>query len=87
MLRRRSSRGPARPAAGAVARRAAQAAAIMRPLLDRLDRLERDINLLQRQVYRGGSPAARRCRRRPATRNRRVNARCAWTRSRTRCAP
>jgi tol-pal system protein YbgF len=27
----------------------------IRPLLDRLDRLERDINLLQRQVYRGGS--------------------------------
>jgi tol-pal system protein YbgF len=26
----------------------------IRPLLDRLDRLERDINLLQRQVYRGG---------------------------------
>lgn len=25
----------------------------MRPLLDRLDRLERDLNLLQRQVYRG----------------------------------
>lgn len=33
-----------------------------RPLLDRLDRLERDLNLLQRQVYRGkvegGAPAA-----------------------------
>jgi tol-pal system protein YbgF len=27
----------------------------MRPLLDRLDRLERDMNQLQRQVYRGGS--------------------------------
>jgi len=26
----------------------------IRPLLDRLDRLERDMNLLQRQVYRGG---------------------------------
>ncbi|HXZ02740.1 MAG TPA: tol-pal system protein YbgF [Stellaceae bacterium] len=28
----------------------------LRPLLDRLDRLERDMNLLQRQVYRGASP-------------------------------
>ena len=28
----------------------------LRPLLDRLDRLERDMNLLQRQVYRGTSP-------------------------------
>ncbi|HZB92115.1 MAG TPA: tol-pal system protein YbgF [Stellaceae bacterium] len=28
----------------------------LRPLLDRLDRLERDMNLLQRQVYRGGGP-------------------------------
>jgi len=27
----------------------------LRPLLDRIDRLERDINLLQRQVYRGNS--------------------------------
>src|SRR5262249_9914945 len=27
----------------------------VRPLLDRRDRLERDINLLQRQVYRGGA--------------------------------
>jgi tol-pal system protein YbgF len=27
----------------------------LRPLLDRLDRLERDMNQLQRQVYRGGS--------------------------------
>jgi tol-pal system protein YbgF len=27
----------------------------IRPLLDRIDRLERDINLLQRQVYRGGT--------------------------------
>jgi tol-pal system protein YbgF len=34
----------------------------LRPLLDRLDRLERDMNLLQRQVYRGnaagGAPTA-----------------------------
>ncbi len=30
----------------------------IRPLLDRLDRLERDINLLQRQVYRGSSGSA-----------------------------
>jgi len=35
----------------------------VRPLLDRLDRLERDMNLLQRQIYRsntgpGGSPVA-----------------------------
>ena len=28
----------------------------VRPLLDRLDRLERDMNLLQRQVYRGTGP-------------------------------
>jgi len=28
----------------------------LRPLLDRLDRLERDMNLLQRQVYRGAGP-------------------------------
>src|SRR5580704_17537083 len=28
----------------------------LRPLLDRLDRLERDMNMLQRQVYRGTSP-------------------------------
>ena len=31
----------------------AQTADDMRPLYDRLDRLERDLNLLQRQVYRG----------------------------------
>jgi len=30
----------------------------VRPLLDRLDRLERDLNLLQRQVYRGKIEAA-----------------------------
>lgn len=30
----------------------------LRPLLDRLDRLERDMNLLQRQVYRSASPGA-----------------------------
>jgi len=30
----------------------------IRPLLDRLDRLERDVNLLQRQVYRGGAGSA-----------------------------
>ncbi|MGH7125081.1 MAG: tol-pal system protein YbgF [Stellaceae bacterium] len=30
----------------------------IRPLLDRMDRLERDINLLQRQVYRGGTGSA-----------------------------
>ena len=30
----------------------------IRPMLDRLDRLERDINLLQRQVYRGGTGSA-----------------------------
>jgi tol-pal system protein YbgF len=30
----------------------------LRPLLDRLDRLERDMNQLQRQVYRGGSSGA-----------------------------
>jgi tol-pal system protein YbgF len=28
----------------------------LRPLLDRIDRLERDMNLLQRQVYRGTGP-------------------------------
>ena len=33
----------------------AQQANDLRPLLDRLDRLERDMNLLQRQVYRGSS--------------------------------
>jgi tol-pal system protein YbgF len=27
----------------------------LRPLMDRLDRLERDVNLLQRQLYRGGA--------------------------------
>jgi tol-pal system protein YbgF len=32
----------------------AQQSEDLRPLLDRLDRLERDMNLLQRQVYRGG---------------------------------
>jgi tol-pal system protein YbgF len=30
----------------------------VRPLLDRLDRLERDMNLLQRQVYRGAVPGS-----------------------------
>lgn len=35
----------------------AQQANDLRPLLDRLDRLERDMNLLQRQVYRGSSPS------------------------------
>jgi len=30
----------------------------IRPLLDRLDRIERDVNLLQRQVYRGGTGSA-----------------------------
>jgi TolA-binding protein len=30
----------------------------IRPMLDRIDRLERDINLLQRQVYRGGAGSA-----------------------------
>ncbi|HUH84305.1 MAG TPA: tol-pal system protein YbgF [Stellaceae bacterium] len=30
----------------------------IRPLLDRLDRLERDMNLLQRQVYRSDGPTA-----------------------------
>jgi tol-pal system protein YbgF len=34
----------------------AQASNDVRPLLDRLDRLERDMNLLQRQVYRGNGP-------------------------------
>jgi tol-pal system protein YbgF len=29
----------------------------VKPLLDRIDRLERDVNLLQRQVYRGTSPS------------------------------
>jgi tol-pal system protein YbgF len=29
----------------------------LKPLLDRIDRLERDVNLLQRQVYRGTSPS------------------------------
>jgi len=28
----------------------------VRPLLDRIDRLERDVNMLQRQVYRGTAP-------------------------------
>jgi tol-pal system protein YbgF len=36
----------------------AQSADDLRPLLDRLDRLERDMNLLQRQVYRGDSGSA-----------------------------
>jgi tol-pal system protein YbgF len=30
----------------------------VRPLLDRLDRIERDMNMLQRQVYRGGTGGA-----------------------------
>jgi tol-pal system protein YbgF len=30
----------------------------LRPILDRLDRMERDMNQLQRQVYRGGSSGA-----------------------------
>src|SRR5690348_1504713 len=30
----------------------------LRPLLDRIDRLERDMNLLQRQVYRGSTAEA-----------------------------
>src|SRR6185437_13592619 len=34
----------------------AQTSNELRPLLDRLDRLERDMNMLQRQVYRGTSP-------------------------------
>ena len=34
----------------------AQTSNDVRPLLDRLDRLERDMNMLQRQVYRGTSP-------------------------------
>jgi tol-pal system protein YbgF len=34
----------------------AQTNSDLRPLLDRLDRLERDTNMLQRQVYRGTSP-------------------------------
>jgi tol-pal system protein YbgF len=34
----------------------AQANSDLRPLIDRLDRLERDMNLLQRQVYRGTGP-------------------------------
>ena len=29
----------------------------LQPLLDRIDRLERDVNMLQRQVYRGASPS------------------------------
>ena len=33
------------------------AAQDIKPLLDRIDRLERDVNLLQRQVYRGTSPS------------------------------
>lgn len=32
------------------------AAQDIKPLLDRIDRLERDVNLLQRQVYRGTAP-------------------------------
>ena len=38
--------------------RAQQGNSDVRPLLDRLDRLERDVNLLQRQVYRGSSGSA-----------------------------
>ncbi len=38
--------------------RAQQGNSDVRPLLDRLDRLERDVNLLQRQVYRGNSGSA-----------------------------
>jgi len=38
--------------------RAQQSNSDVRPLLDRLDRLERDVNLLQRQVYRGGNGSA-----------------------------
>ena len=42
-------------ALGLVGTAAAQSSDV-RPLLDRLDRLERDMNLLQRQVYRGTGP-------------------------------
>src|SRR5579864_1147836 len=38
----------------AVAPAGAQSDDELRPVMDRLDRLERDVNLLQRQVYRGG---------------------------------
>ena len=38
-----------------IARAQAQDNRDLRPLLDRLDRMERDMNQLQRQVYRGGS--------------------------------
>jgi tol-pal system protein YbgF len=41
-------------AAGAVPAAAQQSD--IKPLLDRIDQLERDVNLLQRQVYRGTSP-------------------------------
>jgi tol-pal system protein YbgF len=40
----------------ALAGTAAAQSTDVRPLLDRLDRLERDMNLLQRQVYRGTGP-------------------------------
>lgn len=44
-------------AASAVSLRPAAAQSDLQNLLDRVDRLERDIGTVQRQVYRGGSPA------------------------------
>jgi len=42
---------------GIVAAMSPAVAQDIKPLLDRIDRLERDVNLLQRQVYRGTSPS------------------------------
>jgi tol-pal system protein YbgF len=42
--------------AGLLLAPAARAQQDIQPLLDRIDRLERDVNLLQRQVYRGTTP-------------------------------
>ena len=47
---------------------------------DRLDRLERDLSMLQRQVYRGGLPVV------ALGREGRSMPSCAWTDWRPRCA-
>ncbi|MBV9859640.1 MAG: tol-pal system protein YbgF [Alphaproteobacteria bacterium] len=63
MIRHKLPFAPLAPAFGflvaalAVAAPAGGAAAQDRSTQDRLDRLERDLSMLQRQVYRGGAPA------------------------------
>ena len=60
---------------------AGSAAAQDRSTQERLDRLERDLSMLQRQVYRGGGmPAAAATATSPSTR------RSGWTGSKRRCA-